>query len=99
RIFPAYRWPSTGHPALHGTESRAGTFAPSSEPRPAATTASAHHDTCLDSALSSTQNVVETLAVPLLKTKRIPGSDLPNCEGSVRGPHAAILLPLPNGKS
>jgi hypothetical protein len=27
---------------------------------------------------------VETLAVPLLKTKSIPASKLPNCEGSVR---------------
>jgi hypothetical protein len=26
---------------------------------------------------------VETFAVPLLKTKCIPASDLPNCEGSV----------------
>ncbi|HWF47087.1 MAG TPA: hypothetical protein VG168_08785, partial [Bryobacteraceae bacterium] len=49
----------------------------------AATTASAHHDVCLDRALSSTQNVVETLEVPLLKIKRFPGSDAPNCEGWV----------------
>ena len=27
---------------------------------------------------------METLVVPLLKTKRIPGSDGPNCEGSVK---------------
>ena len=35
-----------------------------------------------DGTLSSTQNVVETLEVPLLKTKHIPGSNVPNCEGS-----------------
>src|SRR5437667_8552193 len=83
RNFSDYRWPPTGPAALHRTESRAGTLAPSSEPRPAATTASAHHAAGLVSRLSPTQNVVETLAVPLLKTMHIPGSDLPNCEGSV----------------
>ena len=57
----------------------------SSEPRPAATTASAHHAAGLVSRLSPTQNVVETLAVPLLKTMHIPGSDLTNCEGSAKG--------------
>src|SRR5437660_296345 len=84
RNFSDYRWPPTGPAALHRTESRAGTLAPSSDPRPAATTASAHHAAGLVSRLSPTQNVVETLAVPLLKTMHIPGSDLPNCEGSVR---------------
>ena len=34
--------------------------------------------------LSSPQNVVETFGVPLLKTMHIPGSDLPNCEGSAK---------------
>src|SRR5205807_3529736 len=84
RNFSDYRWPPTGPAALHRTESRAGTLAPSSEPRPAATTASAHHAAGLVSRLSPTQNVVETLAVPLLKTMHIPGSDLPNCEGSAK---------------
>src|ERR1017187_1380870 len=83
RIFSDYRWPPTGHAALHRTESRSGAVAPSSEPRPAATTASAHHDPCLDSPLFPAQNVVETLAVPLLKIKRISALDMPNCEGSV----------------
>jgi hypothetical protein len=62
---------------------------PSAWLRPAA-----HHEVCLDGALSSTQNVVETLEVPLLKTKRIPASDAPNCEGSASvetGGNAAIL--------
>jgi hypothetical protein len=27
---------------------------------------------------------VETFGLPLLKTKDIPASDLPNCEGSVK---------------
>src|ERR1017187_4269423 len=84
RIFSDYRWPPTGHAALHRTESRSGAVAPSSEPRPAATTASAHHDPCLDSPLFPAQNVVETLAVPLLKIKRISALDMPNCEGSVK---------------
>src|SRR5258705_6558562 len=84
RVLSDYRWPPPDHAVVHRTESGAGAVAPSTEPRPAATTASAHHDACLDRALSSTQNVVETLALPLLKTKRIPGSNVPNCEGSVR---------------
>src|SRR5205807_6322040 len=83
RICSDYLRQRTDHAALHRSESLAGTIASSSEPRPAATTATAHHDACLASHLSPTQNVVETLAVPLLKTKHIPASDLPNCEGSV----------------
>src|SRR3989442_10543129 len=92
RNFSDYRWPPTGHAALHRTEPRAGPLAPSSEPRPAATTASAHHAAGLVSRLSPTQNVVETLAVPLLKTMHIPGSDLPNCEGSASAEPAAALF-------
>src|SRR5258708_8892111 len=84
RVLSDYRWPPPDPAALHRTESGAGAVAPSPEPRPAATTASAHHGTCLDRALSSTQNVVETSALPLLKTRRIPGSNVPNCEGSAR---------------
>jgi hypothetical protein len=34
---------------------------------------------------------VETLAVPLLKTKHIPVSNLPNCEGSVNGPKFGVV--------
>src|ERR1700690_3089816 len=34
--------------------------------------------------LSPAQNVVETFGAPLLKTKHIPSSHMPNCEGSVR---------------
>src|SRR5260370_20618958 len=84
RVFSDHRWPPLDHASLHRTESGAGASAPSSEPRAAATTAAAHHDACLDHTLSPTQNVVETLAVPLLKTKRIPASDVPNCEGWAR---------------
>src|ERR1700690_3762738 len=83
-IFPDCRWPPLGHAALHAAEPRAGAHAPSPEPRPAATTASAHHHRCLLSPLSSTKNVVETFAVPLLKTQGVPASDRLNCEGWVK---------------
>src|SRR5882672_9777127 len=56
RVLSNYRWPPLDHAALHRTESGAGTVAPSSEPRPAPTTASAHHDACLDGVLFPTQN-------------------------------------------
>ncbi|HTA45075.1 MAG TPA: hypothetical protein VK789_21660, partial [Bryobacteraceae bacterium] len=46
-------------------------------------TAPAHHRSRLVSALSPTQNVVETFGMPSLKTKGIPASDALNCEGSV----------------
>src|SRR2546423_11414990 len=82
RVFSDYRWPSPGHAALHRTASRAGTFAPSSEPRPATTTASAHHPFGLVRSVSPTQNVVQTFGTALLKTKGHHASNLPNCEGS-----------------
>src|SRR4030088_88294 len=52
RVLSDYHRPRPGHAALHRTESGAGTVASSPEPRPTATTASAHHDASLDSALS-----------------------------------------------
>src|SRR5882762_9684289 len=51
RVLPDYRWPPLDYAALHRTESGAGTLAPSPQARPAATTAPAHHDGCLDGAL------------------------------------------------
>ena len=42
-VFPHHRWPPAGHAALHRAEPGAGASAPSTEPRPAAATASAHH--------------------------------------------------------
>ena len=95
RLVSDYRWPPPDHAALHRAGSRAGTLASSPEPRTAAATASAHHHFRLVSSLSPTQNVVETFGVPLLKTKGIPASDLPNCEGSAgigRFPHLPQLL-------
>src|SRR5260370_570563 len=94
-VFPDYRWPPSGHAAVHRAESGAGAFTPSTEPRPAAATASAHHRSCLVRSLSSTQNVVETFEAPLLKTKGTSASDLLNCEGwangnlSIDGPNRA----------
>ena len=82
--FPDHRWPPPDHAALHRAEPGAGALAASTQPRPAATTASAHHHGRLVRSFSPTQNVVETFGVPLLKTKRIPASDLPNCEGSAK---------------
>jgi transposase len=35
---------------------------------------------------------VETLGVPLLKTKRIPASDVPNCEGWVNAQRNRLKL-------
>src|SRR4051812_10499661 len=43
RVLSDHRWPPPDHATLHRTEPRAGNFAPSSEPRPAPTTASTHH--------------------------------------------------------
>src|SRR5208337_2489376 len=60
RIFSDHRWPLPGHAALHRAGPRAGSFAPSPEPRTAAATASAYHHFRLLSALAPTQNVVET---------------------------------------
>ena len=65
-------------------------------------TASAHHHCRLVSPSSPTQNVVETFEVPLLKTKGIPASDLPNCEGDVawsagsKSFALASAMPTPN---
>src|SRR6266581_6738067 len=50
RVLSDYRWPPLDHAALHRTESGAGAVASSPEPRPAATTAPAHHDVCPDRA-------------------------------------------------
>src|ERR1700722_6706884 len=83
RIISDYRSPPPDYAALYRAEPGAGTLDSSPEPRPAAATTSAHHDCRLVSSFSSTQNVVETFGVPLLKTKRVPASDVPNCEGSV----------------
>src|SRR5260370_16971580 len=80
RVFSDHRWPPLDHASLHRTESGAGASAPSSEPRPAATTASAHHDACLDAALSSTPNLVQTLPVPFLKTNPISPPLTPNSQ-------------------
>src|ERR1017187_20319 len=84
RLFPDHRWSTPGDAALHRAEPGAGALAAPTQPRPAAATASADLHSHLPRCFSLTQNVVETFAVPLLKTKRIPASDLPNCEGSVK---------------
>src|SRR5580658_8177467 len=89
RIVSDYRWPPPDHAALHRAGPRASTLASSSEPRPAAATASAYHHFRLIRSLPSAQNVVETFGVSPLKTKHVPASDLPNCEGSANG--SAIL--------
>src|ERR1700694_4982829 len=82
-VFPHYRWSPPGHAALHRAEPRAGPSAPSTESRPAETTASAHHYRYLVSALSPTPNVVETFGVRSLKTKNFQVSNALNCEGWV----------------
>src|ERR1017187_7578948 len=83
RIFSVHPWAPPGHAAVHRAGPRAGTFAPSPEPRTAAATASAYHHFRLVSSLAPTQNVVRTFGTGLLKTKGRQASHLPNCEGSV----------------
>src|SRR2546422_728457 len=62
-------------PRLHRAEPRAGPSAPSTQPRPTAATASAHHHCCLVSSPSPTPNVVETFGVRSLKIKIFPASN------------------------
>src|SRR6266700_2038910 len=85
RVVPHHRWPPAGHAALHRTGPRAGASAASAQVRPAATIASAHHSCSLVRSFPPTQNVVETFGLPLLKAKGFPASDVPNCEGWVKG--------------
>src|SRR5271165_2819107 len=85
-VVPHHRWPPVDHAALHRAEPRAGASPPSIEARPTAATASAHHHCRLVRFFPPTQNVVETFEVSLLKTKGIPPSPRPNCEGWVSVP-------------
>src|SRR6267154_5637242 len=80
-LFSHHRWPSVGDAALHRTPSRAGYSTSSPQPHPSPATTSSHHRTRLIGSFSSTQNVVETYGLPLLKIKDFPASDAPNCEG------------------
>src|SRR5665213_4514664 len=72
RVVSDYRWPLPGYAALHRAGSRAGTFAPSPEPRAPTATTSAHHHFRLVRSVSQTQNVVQTFGTCLLYTSPSP---------------------------
>jgi len=82
RIFSDHRRPPPHHAALYRTGPRASTFASSPGSCTAAATPSAHHHCRLVGALTPAQNVVQTFAIGLLKTKGRQASNLSNCEGS-----------------
>src|SRR5258708_5601516 len=77
------RWSSIGDATLYRAGPRAGAAPPSPEACSAPATGSSYPPRRFLFSFSPTQNVVETLGMPLLKLKEFSGLDAFNCEGWV----------------
>ena len=82
-VVSHHRWPPAGHAALHRAGTGAGPSAAPTEPRPAATTASAHQSSSPRISPKSSLPVVPTFSIRSLKINELDCSVCPYCERQV----------------